>query len=138
MFSPTVSQIPPAMSAARKLMQAGQVRAQRLLDKIESQCSGSAILELGATRAMVRNLCAEVAMFDPEDGSVQVEFRGVVLFVHLESEQIQANGCDIARLLSPQDRMAVICLAEEAQREQDIERAVRARDELRMATREAA
>lgn len=128
--TPHVHQItPPAMSAARKLLTAGQVRAKRLLDKIESQCSGSAILELGATRAMVRNLCAELAAFDPEDGSVQVEFRGVVLFVHLQSEQIQANGCDISSLLPKDDKAAILCIAEEKAREMMIEEAQRARDD---------
>ena len=146
MFSPTVSQIPPAMSAARKLLTAGQVRAQRLLDKIESQCkagNGSdrtpySILEIGALRAMVRNLCAELAAFEPEDGSVEVEFNGHYLFVHIESEQIQANGFDISGLLSKDDKAAILCIAEEKQREQNIVRALIAREELRMSTREAA
>lgn len=129
--TPQVHQItPPAMLAAQRQLGAGQVRAQRLIDRIEVQCLGQpAVLEVGALRAMVRNLCAEVAAFDPEDGSIQVEFRGITLFVHLQSEQIQANGCDIAALLSPQDRMAVICLSEEAQRELAIEEAQRARDD---------
>ena len=137
MFSPTVSQIPPAMSAARKLMQAGQDRAQRLLDKIESQCkagNGSdrtpySILEIGALRAMVRNLCAELAAFEPEDGSIEVQWKNSPLFVHLKGELIQANGYDIAHLLSPKDREAILCIAEEKQRERAIEEAQRARDD---------
>ena len=135
--TPQVHQItPPAISAARKLLEtekAGQAKAQAVIDAAARSSN-----EVGELRYALRNKFAELAAFDPEDGSVQVEFRGVVLFVHIQSEQIQANGCDIAALLSPQDRLAVICLAEEAQREQDIERAVRARDELRMSTREAA
>lgn len=129
--TPHVHQItPPAMSAARKLLTAGQVRAKRLISKIEIQCLGKHhVLEVGALRAMVRNLCAEVAMFDPEDGSIQVEFRGVVLFVHIESEQIQANGCDISSLLSKDDKAAILCLAEEKARELMIEEAQRARDD---------
>ena len=42
------------MAAAPKLLAAGQARAQRLIDRIEAQTTGSAILEIGALRAMVR------------------------------------------------------------------------------------
>lgn len=118
MFTSNVSHTPPAMSAARQILTAGQARAKRILAKIEAQCSGSAILEVGALRAMVRNLCAEVAAFEPEDGSIEVWWKGSPLFVHLDGELIQANGYDIAHLLSPQDRAAVLCAAEEKAREQ--------------------
>ena len=125
MLTPNV--IPATMAAAPKLLTAGQARAQRLIDRIESQTRGAAIVEVGALRAMVRNLCAELAAFDPEDGSVEVEFNGLHLWVHITSEQIQANGCDISALLSQDDRCAVVALAEEVQREQRIDDAYRAR-----------
>ena len=130
MFSPTVSQIPPAMSAARKLLTAGQARAQDLISKIEIQCLGKHhVLEVGALRAMVRNLCAELAAYEPEDGSVEVEFNGHYLFVHIQSEQIQANGFDISGLLSKDDKAAILCIAEEKARELMLEEAERARDD---------
>lgn len=121
MFTPAVHSItPPAISAARQLMQAGQARAQRLLDKIEAQCSGSAILELGATRAMVRNLCAELAAFDPEDGSIEVEFKGLTLHVLVagwNATLIQHAGIDIGPLLSQADEQAITHLALDKKRE---------------------
>jgi hypothetical protein len=119
----------PTQLATRKLLTAGQARAQRLIDRIEAQTTGSAILEIGALRAMVRNLCAEVAMFDPEDGSIEVVFKGIHLWAHLESEQVQANGCDIGPLLSPGDWSAIASLADEKQREQRIDDAWDARQD---------
>lgn len=120
----------PTMSAARKILSAGQARAQKLIDKIEIQCLGKHhVLEVGALRAMVRNLCAELAAYEPEDGSVEVEFNGHYLFVHIQSEQIQANGYDISGLLSKDDKAAILCIAEEKQRELMLEEAQRARDD---------
>lgn len=135
MFTPNVSQIPPAIAAARKLLTAGQVRADREIAKVDAMSasagrgdlSESLAFEAGAFRGVVRNLCAELAAFDPEDGSVEVEYRGIHLWVHITSEQIQANGCDISALLSQDDRCAVVALAEEVQREQRIDDAYRAR-----------
>ena len=114
---------------AHRLLAAGQARAQRLIDRIESQTAGSAILEIGALRAMVRNLCAEVAAFEPEDGSIEVVFKGIHLWVHLESEQVQANGCDIGPLLSPSDWSAIASLAEDKRRQQRIDDAWDARQD---------
>jgi hypothetical protein len=97
-----------SMSAARKLLTAGQARADKLI----------AQTQLSDFNPLVRNLCAEVAMFDPEDGSISVEWKNITLFVHIPSEQIQVNGCDISGLLPRDDVTAILCLAEEAQRQQ--------------------
>lgn len=123
----TYNVIPATMAASPKLLTAGQARAQRLIDRIESQTRGAAIVEVGALRAMVRNLCAELALFEPEDGSVEIEFNGERLWVHIQAELIQANGFDISRLLSKADRAAVLTIAQEAQREQRDEAAFRSR-----------
>jgi hypothetical protein len=120
----------PAQLATRKLLTAGQARAQQLINRIEVQCLGQpAVLEIGALRAMVRNLCAEVAAFEPEDGSIRVEYRGVTLWVHIQSEQIQAGGCDISALLPQADRCAIVALAEEARRQRRIDDAWDARQD---------
>ena len=115
----------PVSPAAPKPV--GHTRAQRLIDRIEAQTRGAAIVEVGALRAMVRNLCAELAAFEPEDGSVEIEFNGERLWVHIPSELIQANGFDISRLLSKADKAAIITIAEEVQRNQRDEDAYRSR-----------
>ena len=130
MFTPNVSQIPATMAAAPKLLAAGQARAQRLIDRIEAQTKGSAILEIGALRAMVRNLCAEVAAFDNEDGSVEVEFKGLRMGVLLTGDLaalIQVAGVDIEPLLSDADVSAIVTLAQEVQRQQWIDDAAEVR-----------
>ena len=120
--------MPNLMSTAQRLLQAGQVRANRELAKTEK-----APHEVGALRGLVRNLCAELAAFEPEDGSVEIEFNGEQLHVHIQSEQIQVNGRDISRLLSRSDVMAIICLAEEVQRQQMIDQGNEARELMRAA-----
>jgi hypothetical protein len=123
----------PTQLATRKLLTAGQARAQRLIDRIEAQTTGSAILEIGALRAMVRNLCAEVAAFEPIDGSIEVQFRGCPLWVHIGDEQIQANGYDIAGLLSADDKATVLGIAAEKQREQWVDEGAEALARMRVA-----
>lgn len=118
-----------AMSAARKLLTAGQARADRELSRIEAEaarCGGLAMAyEAGTLRGLVRNLCAELAAYEPEDGSIEVWFKGGPLHVHPEQEMVQANGYDISSFLSPDDWVAITRLVEEKQREE----AERARDD---------
>lgn len=118
--------MPALIPAAQRL---GQARADRLIQQADSESvayakriGGDSSVrwshQAGMLQGTVRNLCAELAAYDPEDGSVEVEWRGVHLWVHIRSEQIQANGCDISALLSQRDVEAIVCLAEERQREQ--------------------
>jgi hypothetical protein len=120
--------MPSLMSTAQRLLQAGQDRADRELAKTEK-----APHEVGALRATVRNLCAELDAFEPEDGSIEVWFKGSPLWVHLAQEMIQANGYDISRFMSEEDKQAVITLAEEKQRDQWLEMAEETRAERRAA-----
>lgn len=125
---PHVHQItPPAIEAARKLLApgqfaAGQVRADRELSRIEAEAARCGDMryphEAGTLRGLVRNLCAELAAFEPIDGSIEISWRGYPLHVHIQDELIQANGYDIAGLLSKEDRVAILYAAEDAQREQ--------------------
>ena len=120
--SPQVHQItPPAMQAAQRQLGAGQARAQRLISKIEIQCLGQpAVLEIGALRAMVRNLCAEVAAFENDDGTHEVEFDGITYGVFLTGgrfEYAQINGVDVTRLLTRAQQSALEMLAIERERE---------------------
>ena len=117
----------PTMSAARKIMSAGQARADRELAAIDRKVAMGGCHEVGLYRALIRNLCAEVALFEPEDGSVEIEFNGERLWVHIPSELIQMNGADISRLLSKADKAAIITIAEEVQREKRDEDAYRSR-----------
>lgn len=124
---------------AHRLLHAGQARADRMLRSIEANSNGRHWAEeLGALRVTVRNLCAEVAAFEPIDGSVEVQWKGSPLWVHIEDELIQANGYDIAHLLSREDRAAIITLAEEVQFEQWRDDARRAREDAVDMAREAA
>jgi hypothetical protein len=126
------------MSTAKRLLQAGQKRADKLLTEIDRvsgnvERGGSFSYEAGALRGLVRNLCAELDAFEPEDGSIEVWFKGSPLWVHLGQELIQANGFDIAHLLDADTRAAIVTLAEEKQRDQWLECAEEARAELRAA-----
>lgn len=117
---------PPAMSAARKLLTAGQARADREIVQVDEMSARvgrgdlqkSLAFEAGAFRGVVRNLCAELAAFEPIDGSIEISWKGYPLHVHIQDELIQANGYDIAPLLSKEDRAAILYAAEEKQRDQ--------------------
>lgn len=125
---------------------AGQARAQRITDgagaDARQRCPGdtddqrrmSLAYEVGILRGWVGNLCAEVAAFEPEDGSVEVEFNGERLWVHIPSELIQTNGFDLSRLLSADDKASILTIAEGVQRQQWID----AGAEERFRAREAA
>lgn len=122
--------MPNLMSTAHHLLKAGQARADRIIFGATSLDWAE---EIGALRATVRNLCAELDAFNPIDGSVEIQWKGSPLWVQIGDEQIQANGYDIAHFLSKEDRCAIITLAEEAQRDRWLGDAIEAQAELRVA-----
>jgi hypothetical protein len=123
----------PTQLATRKLLTAGQARAQRLIDRIESQTTGSAILEIGALRAMVRNLCAEVAAFECDDDTIYIEFNGrpygVMLTPDGDFDYAQIAGIDVTDLLPFKARQDMTTLALNARRQKRIDDAWDARQD---------
>ena len=125
---------PTRPAQVRQLLTAGQARAQRLIDRIEAQTSGSAILEIGALRAMVRNLCAEVAAYECDDGCISIEYQGrhygVMLTPDGDFDYAQIAGNDVTDLLPIRARQDMAALARNARAEQWAEEAYEARQDL--------
>lgn len=116
---------PALIAAAPKLLTAGQARAQRLIDKIEHQTRGNVILEIGALRAMVRNLCAEVAAFECDDGSIEIQYAGrpygVMLTPDGDFDYAQIAGIDVTDLLPIKARLEMAVLARNARDERRVD-----------------
>lgn len=125
---------PTRPAQVRHLLTAGQARAQRLIDRIEIQCLGQpAVLEIGALRAMVRNLCAEVAAYECDDGCISIEYQGrhygVMLTPDGDFDYAQIAGNDVTDLLPIRARQDMAALARNARAEQWAEDACRARED---------
>jgi post-segregation antitoxin (ccd killing protein) len=130
--------MPALMSTAHKLLQAGQARADRLIRSIEVSHLGRHIAEeVGALRATVRNLCAEVAAFENDDGTIAVELDGRPYGVWLDAdgnlEFAQIAGIDVSGLLDSKALHQLARLARDARKERWAEDAIEARAELRAA-----
>jgi hypothetical protein len=124
----------PTLTATRKLLTAGQARAQQLINHIEVQCLGQpAVLEIGALRAMVRNLCAEVAGYENDEDTIAVTYDGRPYGVMVTEdgffEYAQIAGIDVTDLLPIKARQDMTTLALNARREQRIDDAWDARQD---------
>jgi hypothetical protein len=130
--------MPALIPTAHRLLTAGQVRADRLIRSIEVTHLGRHLAEeVGALRATVRNLCAEVAAFENDDGTIPVELDGrpygVMLTPDGDFDYAQIAGIDVSDLLDSKTQCKLENMARDARREQWAEDAIEARAELRAA-----
>jgi hypothetical protein len=112
------------MSTAQRVLQAGQVRADRELRSIEVRNLGKHwTAEVGDLRGLVRNLCAELAAFERPDGYIEVWWNAQPFSVCVKDELIEVNGFDITKLLDKDVKAAVLNAAREKKRDDDLQRA---------------